>query len=54
MEFNFVDIDLDDIEWHKQQRYQKWLGRARRMYDEDMTNAIAVWDVVIREVQRSY
>ena len=25
-----------------------WLGRSRRIYDEDMTNAIAVWDEVIR------
>jgi hypothetical protein len=50
MEFKFVDIHPDDTEWHKQKPYRQWLGRARRIYDEDMTNAIAVWDMVIREV----
>ncbi|KEF50779.1 uncharacterized protein A1O9_13169 [Exophiala aquamarina CBS 119918] len=50
--FGFTGMHADDNDWHKQQQYRRWLGRARRMYDEDMTNAIAVWDMVIREVQR--
>ena len=51
-EFGFVDIEADNGEWLKQRAYLRWLGRARRMYDEDMTNAIAVWDMVVREVWR--
>ena len=51
-EFGFTGTHPDDNDWHKQQQYRRWLGRARRIYDEDMTNAIAVWDMVIREVQR--
>ena len=51
-EFGFVEIEEDDREWLKQRAYLRWLGRGRRMYDEDMTNAIAVWDVIIREIWR--
>ena len=51
--FGFNSMHADDNDWHKQQPYRRWLGRARRMYDEDMTNAIAVWDMVIQEVSRS-
>jgi hypothetical protein len=51
--FGFTGMYADDNDWHKQQQYRRWLGRARRMYDEDMTNAIAVWDLVIQEVSRS-
>jgi hypothetical protein len=52
LEFGSTGIDGDEDDWHQQQRYRRWLGRGRRLYDEDMTNAIAVWDMVIREVWR--
>jgi len=33
--------------------YVEWIGRSRRMYEEDMTNGLAVWDLIIRQVCRS-
>jgi reverse gyrase len=27
--------------------YIEWIGRTRRMYEEDMTNGLAVWDLII-------
>ena len=50
--FRFTAFCADDGEWHKQKAWLQWLGRARRMYDEDMTNAIAVWDTIVDTVQR--
>ena len=32
--------------------YIRWVGRARRMYDENVTNAVAIWDMVIQETQK--
>jgi hypothetical protein len=29
---------------------EEWIGRTRRMYEEDMTNGLAVWDLIIRRV----
>lgn len=34
----------------KEGEYRAWIKRPRRMYDEDMTNALAVWDLIIRQV----
>jgi superfamily II DNA helicase RecQ len=34
-------------------RYVEWIGRSRRMYSEDMTNGLAVWDLIIRQVCKS-
>ena len=30
--------------------YVEWIGRSRRMYEEDMTNGLAVWDLIVRQV----
>lgn len=30
--------------------YIQWVQRSRRMYDEDMTNALAVWDMVVQDI----
>jgi hypothetical protein len=30
--------------------YIKWIGRSRRMYGKEMTNRLAVWDLIVREV----
>jgi superfamily II DNA or RNA helicase len=37
---------------NRERAYIRWVSRSRRMYDEDMTNAIAVWDMVVRETER--
>ena len=31
-------------------RYVEWIGRSRRLYGEEMTNGIAVWDLIIRQI----
>ena len=31
-------------------RYVEWIGRSRRMYGENMTNGLAVWDLIVRRV----
>ncbi|SLM36305.1 recq family helicase [Lasallia pustulata] len=36
-----VDVEKD---------YEDWIGRSRIMYGEDMTNGLAVWDLIVREV----
>ena len=38
------------IEAEKEDEYQAWIERPRGMYDEEMTNALAVWDLIIRQV----
>jgi hypothetical protein len=30
--------------------YRAWLMRSRQMYDEDMTNALAVWNHIVRKI----
>mgnify|MGYP003580596722 CR=1 FL=1 len=52
--FRVRDIGGKDDDWSQQAGYREWLGRGRRMWDEDMTNAIAVWDMVIYEVYSKY
>jgi superfamily II DNA helicase RecQ len=37
----------------RERAYIRWVSRSRRMYDEDMTNAIAVWDMVVRETEKT-
>ena len=37
-------------DWQKEKMYWQWVGRTRRRYDENMTNAIAVWDMVVDEL----
>jgi superfamily II DNA helicase RecQ len=39
-------VEPSDTAWEA--AYTQWVGRSRRIWDEDMTNAIAVWDEVIR------
>jgi hypothetical protein len=41
-----------EIDAADEEGYIKWIGRSRRMYGEDMTNGLAVWDLIIREVCR--
>jgi superfamily II DNA helicase RecQ len=41
-------IDAED-----ESEYVEWIGRSRRMYEEDMTNGLAVWDLIVRQVCRS-
>jgi hypothetical protein len=45
-----VEIEPGNVE--KERAYVRWVGRSRRMYDEDMTNAMAVWDMVIQDSQK--
>ena len=40
-EFGFEEWDLD--------RYAAWVGRWRRVHGGEMTNGMAVWDLVVRE-----
>jgi hypothetical protein len=42
------EIDAGD-----EDEYVEWIGRSRRMYEEDMTNGLAVWDLIIRQVCKS-
>ena len=30
--------------------YRVWLVRSRPLYEEEMTNALAVWDFVVRRI----
>ena len=30
--------------------YVEWIGRSRRIYDDSMTNGLAVWDLIVRRV----
>jgi hypothetical protein len=39
-----------EVEAGKEEEYIGWVGRTRRMYGEDMTNGLAVWDVIVRGV----
>jgi hypothetical protein len=48
---------LRDIVWAEfeidaadEEKYIKWIGRSRRIYGEEMTNGLAVWDLIVREV----
>jgi Helicase conserved C-terminal domain len=34
----------------EEEGYIQWVQRSRKMYDEDMTNALAVWDMVVQDV----
>lgn len=34
----------------KEVGYVEWIGRSRRMYDDSMTNGLAVWDLIVRRV----
>jgi len=34
----------------EEKEYIQWVQRSRRMYEEDMTNALAVWDMVVQDV----
>lgn len=48
MVFEEFEIDAGD-----EGGYVEWIGRSRRMYEEDMTNGLAVWDLIIRQICRS-
>ena len=38
------------IDAAKKEEYIRWIGRSRRMYGEDMTNGLGVWDLIVRQV----
>jgi superfamily II DNA helicase RecQ len=42
--------DTFDVDATDDDKYRKWLVRSRQLYDRDMTNALAVWDLVVRSV----
>ena len=41
-----------DVEVADNDRYRRWLVRSREMYGRDMTNALAVWDLIIQSLYK--
>ena len=39
-----------EIDVRAEDEYIKWIGRSRRMYEEEMTNGLAVWDLIVCKV----
>ena len=42
------EFDIDAAE--DEDKYIEWICRTRRLYGAEMTNGIAVWDLIVRQL----
>jgi superfamily II DNA/RNA helicase len=45
-----IVLEEFEIDVAEKGEYVRWIGRSRRIYGEDMTNGLGVWDLIVRKI----